>query len=263
VSDPSSSHSVVAAFLATARGRLITALTVVVASLGIAAEGFSIYQSWQQIRINTYQIEIKEAESCVTRVNALGQLASGDYLGKPDPPAKKQIHEECNSYLTPQEAAKASSPAVTTVQLDTADQIKTRFKAYKTGKYSEAYQLARSSIPDCKTVDARSDVHVVGALYCETSLARHALSEKEFPVALEAAERALSIDPTYLLAKLDKANALMFLGRTSEAKELYLKLRDDNSASAPGSDFVLRSFERLRSYGLTHPLMTEIESEFK
>ena len=105
--DPSSSQSLIAAFFASARGRLITALTVVVASLGIAAEGFSIYQSWQQIRINTYQIEIKSAESCVTRITALGKLLPGNFWmgGGDDRPERKKIYEECSSYLRPQKAA--------------------------------------------------------------------------------------------------------------------------------------------------------------
>jgi hypothetical protein len=63
MADPSPTQSFIATFLATARGRLITAFTVVFLAIGVLAEGFSIYQSWQQIGINTYQIEIKQVQA--------------------------------------------------------------------------------------------------------------------------------------------------------------------------------------------------------
>jgi len=111
VSDPSptrsfiadqSLHSLFAWLFDATRRRLFATLLMIAVVLGIAAEFFSIYQSWQQIRINTYQIEIKSAESCVTRITALGKLMSGAALstGK-KAPGEKQIYEECSFYMTP------------------------------------------------------------------------------------------------------------------------------------------------------------------
>ena len=95
-------HSLFAWLFDTSRRRLFATLFVIAIVLGITTEFFSIYQNWQQIRINTYQIEIKSAESCVTRITALGKLMSGAALstGK-KAPGEKQIYEECSFYMTP------------------------------------------------------------------------------------------------------------------------------------------------------------------
>jgi hypothetical protein len=56
----------------------------------------------------------------------------------------------------------------------------------------------------------------------------------------------------------------MFLDRTDEARELYLKYRGAKNVVAEKSweTSVLEDFGELRKAGLAHPLMDEVEKTF-
>jgi len=70
MTDPSSTQSLVAAFLASARGRLITVLTVVVLALGIVAEVISIMTGYYNM--------IKDRAESEAKSSTLGGLRSWD-----------------------------------------------------------------------------------------------------------------------------------------------------------------------------------------
>jgi hypothetical protein len=65
---------------------------------------------------------------------------------------------------------------------------------------------------------------------------------RQFASALESAEQTISLAPGMIWLYSNRAHALMFLGRSDEARALYLQYR--------------------RKAGLTHPLMDEIEKRF-
>jgi len=56
----------------------------------------------------------------------------------------------------------------------------------------------------------------------------------------------------------------MFVGRTEEARSLYLKYRDEKDLGDGKSwvTVILEDFAELRKAGLTDPLMDEIEKLF-
>ncbi len=122
-----------------------------------------------------------------------------------------------------------------------------------------AGRLARADPGNAQSQkELRSLAGNIGALAYRFVLAR------DFPGALEAADQAISLTPDALWLHMNRAHALMFLGRLDEARALYLRHRgapnvqDDN----PWETVVLEDFAELRKAGLTHPLMHEIEHAF-
>ena len=85
-----------------------------------------------------------------------------------------------------------------------------------------------------------------------------------FPTALQVADQAIALAPDQIWLYTNKAHALMFLGRTAAARELYLKYR--GTKNVPGEKswetVILDDFADLRKAGLSNPLMDEIEKEF-
>jgi tetratricopeptide (TPR) repeat protein len=83
--------------------------------------------------------------------------------------------------------------------------------------------------------------------------------------ALAAADQSISLTPDQIWLYTNRAHALMFLGRTDEARALYLKYRGQKDASPdakPWEAIVLGDFDEFRKAGLTNPLMDEIEKLF-
>jgi WD40 repeat protein/energy-coupling factor transporter ATP-binding protein EcfA2 len=83
-------------------------------------------------------------------------------------------------------------------------------------------------------------------------------------IALEAAELGITFDPKQTWITMNRAHALMFLGRIEDARRGYLAhrgviIRGDE----PWETWLLRDFQRLRGEGREHPLMSEIEQLFK
>ena len=95
-------------------------------------------------------------------------------------------------------------------------------------------------------------------------LAFQLLSARDFKTALEAADQAISLKPDQIWLYTNRAHALMFLGRTDEARALYLKYRGQKNVSGGKvwEAVILDDFTQLRKAGLTNPLMDEIEKLF-
>ena len=91
---------------------------------------------------------------------------------------------------------------------------------------------------------------------------------RDFARGLEAAEQSISLAPDIIWLNAHRAHALMFLGRTDEAREIYLRYRNDKDVfgNKPNpttwDQFILEEFGELRKAGLTNPLMDEIEKQF-
>jgi tetratricopeptide (TPR) repeat protein len=87
---------------------------------------------------------------------------------------------------------------------------------------------------------------------------------REYNKALDAADQAIALAPSTIWFYSNRAHALMFLGRTEQARALYLKYRGEKKAQGDKSwvALVLEDFAELRKARLTHPLMDEIEKRF-
>jgi TPR repeat protein len=90
-----------------------------------------------------------------------------------------------------------------------------------------------------------------------------ALIARDFGRALAFAESAQALEPDRLWIEHNRANALMFLGRTEDARALYLAHDDEPSGNRAGNPWrkaVAQDFERFRKAGLSNPLMEEVEA---
>jgi tetratricopeptide (TPR) repeat protein len=87
---------------------------------------------------------------------------------------------------------------------------------------------------------------------------------REFVAALEAADEAIAVTPDQIWLYTNRAHALMFLGRTEEARALYLRYRGEKNVDGQNTweAVVLDDFAELRKAGLASPLMDEIEKQF-
>jgi hypothetical protein len=90
-----------------------------------------------------------------------------------------------------------------------------------------------------------------------------ALFARDYPKALTAADRALTIAPNELWIVMNRAHALMFVGRINDASTLYLAHKDEriaNNANKLWQQVVAEDFAELRKAGVTNRLMPKIEN---
>jgi tetratricopeptide (TPR) repeat protein len=105
--------------------------------------------------------------------------------------------------------------------------------------------------------DLQFSVSKVGGLAFNFELAGN------FATALQVADEAIAHAPDQIWLYTNKAHALMFLGRTDEARELYRKYRGTQlQKDKPWEAAVLEDFAAFRKAQLSNPLMDEIEKEF-
>jgi hypothetical protein len=93
-----------------------------------------------------------------------------------------------------------------------------------------------------------------------------ALHAGDFRIALEAAELGITFDREAIWIRINRAHALMFLGRIQDARGEY-RARAHRGTMLPNHGLwekaVVDDFSKLRKNGRKHELMTEIEEEFK
>lgn len=97
------------------------------------------------------------------------------------------------------------------------------------------------------------------------NLAYYAVLARRFSTALQAADAAITVAPDEIWLYSNRADALMFLGRTREARVIYLKYRGTRIPQAGEKSWegaILDDFNNFRKAGLTSPLMDEIEKDF-
>jgi tetratricopeptide (TPR) repeat protein len=86
-----------------------------------------------------------------------------------------------------------------------------------------------------------------------------------FSKALEVADQAIALAPSKAWLDVNRAHALMFLGRTDEARALYQAHRGETipeNADKLWQRVISEDFAVLRKSGLANPLMDEIEKQF-
>ena len=86
-------------------------------------------------------------------------------------------------------------------------------------------------------------------------LADTLIGVREYQSALDAADMVLVSFPGLGWVKINKAHALMFLGRKDEARGIYLEQGQDGKWKAS----VRKDFARFRELGLNVPLMKDVE----
>jgi tetratricopeptide (TPR) repeat protein len=95
-------------------------------------------------------------------------------------------------------------------------------------------------------------------------LANGYIEDRKFAQALSTAEEAIGLSPSQIWINAERAHALMFLGRSDEARAIYLQYRGQTNVKDNTSweQLVLADFADFRNNKLTDPLMDEITKQF-
>ena len=163
-----------------------------------------------------------------------------------------------------------SAPANTDRQFDLSVALfKVGYAHLKQGDAAAAFKFYRDGLAirqHLVSLDAsntqwknalKNVIDYFGALAYESILAR------DFSTALAAADQAISLTPDQIWLYTNRAHALMFVGRTEEARALYLRVRGQKmSDGKPWVAAILGDFAEFRKAGLTSPLMDEINTLF-
>jgi hypothetical protein len=91
------------------------------------------------------------------------------------------------------------------------------------------------------------------------------LLAKNFDEALALTEKGLRIDPGNLLLQSNRAHALLFLGRTTEADEIYRKYIGQTVKPTTQSweNTILTDFDQLEKAGISRPELNQIREYLK
>ena len=90
-----------------------------------------------------------------------------------------------------------------------------------------------------------------------------ALIKGDVAGALTMSDDAVALAPDLVWLQTNRAHALMMLGRTDEARAIYLRYRGQIANDGKPWEIVVREdFAEMRTAGLAHPLMDEIEAAF-
>jgi tetratricopeptide (TPR) repeat protein len=138
------------------------------------------------------------------------------------------------------------------------DELEAAFKSYRDSLAIMLRLTASDSSNAQWQQELKDDIGLIGSLAYRFVLAGN------FVRALEAADQAIALAPNEIWIWGNRAHALMFLDRTDEARDLYLKYRGTKNVVAEKSweASVRDDFAELRMAGLAHPLMEEIEKTF-
>jgi hypothetical protein len=186
--------------------------------------------------------------------------------------AKIEAHKkECAITDADREAAKAKFAAldeekkqriaaVTTIMLDTAKAK----EAFEAGRYDEAFKVARANASaaqafEIQTSGKAGDLTASGL----SRLSWYALFARQYATALDAAERSIKLKPDDLEPETNRAHALMFLGRATEAKTIYVAHKGEPLNGKKWEEVIADDFAQLRKAGITHPFMDEAEAALK
>jgi tetratricopeptide (TPR) repeat protein/CHAT domain-containing protein len=151
----------------------------------------------------------------------------------------------------------------------TADELgKLRQQAkqlFDTGRYAEALATQRAVAAGTeRTETARSGTAGKETAYELVSLSWYALFARTPVEAVDASERALKLIPALWAIDSNRAHALLLLGRTDEARKLYLAHKGKRISAASDEtweDAIAKDFDALRAAGIVHEAFPEIVAQ--
>ena len=138
-------------------------------------------------------------------------------------------------------------------------EVEAAFKVRDYAKAAAAQEKLTAMVENAPPVQGGKPGQATADAYLELSWYR--LFARDFAGALFASERAtaLSTGPSYAM---NKAHALMFLGRKRQARALYLRYKRQpvDKGGALWEAVVLDDFRQFEEQGLKHPQMAEIKA---
>jgi TPR repeat protein len=101
------------------------------------------------------------------------------------------------------------------------------------------------------------------ALVSVAWLALFPRDSRDYARSLAASDHSLTLRPGYLPAEVNRAHALMFLGRRAEARTLYLQFKGQQLSDTDNrlwERVIAHDFAVFRKVGPAHPMMAEIDA---
>ena len=134
--------------------------------------------------------------------------------------------------------------------------------AFDAGEYSKAAtglaKLAEAREKAERAATGRPGPHTATALL---ELSWYRLFAHDFRGSLAASERAIAAQPDFLPAVMNRAHALMFLGRDREARALYARYKgQDVKGYGQWEAVVLGDFKEFEKRGLKNRQIAEIKA---
>ncbi len=128
-------------------------------------------------------------------------------------------------------------------------------ESHKAGKDREALAAAERRV---RLVEQHKEAR--GALASAlVGAAWYALFARQPEKALVASERALKFAPHNLVIETNHAHALLFLGRTEEARAIYVGHKGERIGKSKWEAAIAQDFKEFRARGLGHPAMAAVE----
>jgi hypothetical protein len=211
------------------------------------------------------------AKACDEKFQAI--LNDIDHMNANNPDAQKEMTAKINAHksacvITDAQrqaaAARAAKSKAESEKIAKAIAIVKAEAEFAAGRYNEAFKLAQEN--EAKALV--NDLKEKGTLGEDTAhrlatIGWYGLFVREFSKSLDASESAIKLTPNDLVPQGNRAHALMLLGRTAEAKAIYLAHKGEPLNGKTWEEVVADDFALLRKAGITHPLMAEIETTFK
>jgi hypothetical protein len=139
--------------------------------------------------------------------------------------------------------------------------IERRFNA---GEFDGALSIAEEEAQQRELEQSSGQGSVRATAEALNNVAHYALFARRPDKALKSSEKAVALAPNLTWLAINRAHALMFLGRREEALAAY---REHNGESLHNRGdwgaLVVRDFRDFRAHGLDHPMIPEIERLFK
>jgi tetratricopeptide (TPR) repeat protein len=134
---------------------------------------------------------------------------------------------------------------------------------FDAGHYDEALKIESANAATTEAFETKTK-NKPGDLTADSfgSLSWYALFARRYAEALDDAERSIKLKPN-LAAETNRAHALMMLGRTADAKAIYLSHKGEPLNGKKWEEVIFEDFDKLRKAGIENPLMAEIEAAFK
>jgi len=131
---------------------------------------------------------------------------------------------------------------------------------FEGGSYAEALAAAEKLVNILNERERTVGQPALLAIRGQTLVSWFAIFAHQPEKALEASERALKIEPRFLVPATNRAHALLFLGRSSEARAAYIEHKGEPiSNGVKWEEAIAKDFAEFRKRGLTHPMLAEME----
>jgi hypothetical protein len=130
---------------------------------------------------------------------------------------------------------------------------------HKAGHYDEAFRLSQDNLAAKESAETK-DKGKAGDMTADAlaGVSWHALFARKYPEAIAAADRSIQLKPNDLVPETNRAHALMMLGRTAEAKAIYMAHKGEKIGSRVWEQVIADDFAELRKAGITHSLMDDL-----